>query len=241
GANRMPELPSSALDNFADLIGHERRLRWILERRDKQMSETLLLRVRRRLRRLLQSPRHRRLDNARFHHCHSHIERLHLLGKRLTKRLQGKFRGGVRSERRIGDASRNRGYVDDASAPPLTHLRRDGLNAAQRTEVIRLHHGAEIRYGKLFDRSVTLHACVVDEHVDSACFLLDLGNRRLHRSVRIDVHYRDSDRKLLLRSSLAKLGCARGIAHGGEDAVASPAKRERSCQANSCAGSGDEY
>src|SRR5581483_5855905 len=99
--------------------------------------------------RIFQATSHGSVNDAGLDDGDPHVEGLHLLCKRFAERLQGELRRGVGCEWRCGNASRDRGYVDDASGFALAHLWHYRLYAADRTKVISLHHCAEFREGQL--------------------------------------------------------------------------------------------
>lgn len=88
---------------------------------------------------------------------------------------------------RSGDASSDRGDVDNHSAALCTHRRQRGLKRAHRTPDVGVIHGHRLLQIDRLDRSAATDAGVVDEHVDGAMVGLNRADRGSYRVIIGDV------------------------------------------------------
>src|SRR5207342_2183252 len=117
---------------------------------------------------------------------------------RLMQSLDGELRRRVARERRGGDVATDRGHGDDAAALPLAHGGQHRLDAADDTEVVGLHDGAEVGEGELLDNSGPLDTGIVHQHIDGAELLHGSRNALDDRGVAVHVEGEDGEWETLM-------------------------------------------
>jgi hypothetical protein len=116
-------------------------------------------------------------------------------------------------------------------------LRQDRLDAPNRSEVVRVHHGDEGFHGQFFHGAVHPNPGIVDEDID---WRIDRGEAGADGVVRIDIEASDLDREILLGGNLAEATSAGRVPHRGKHAVSRASQFQGGGESDSHAAVGDQ-
>ena len=118
----------------------------------------------------------------------SNVKCAHFLGKTFAESLESPFRRAIRSIRSKRNPTSDRRDVDDGSLAALPYARNHGLDAAETTKEIGLHHLTKfLKRGFFHHNAAARDAGVVDENVNGSKLSDDASEGFTHGGVVIDV------------------------------------------------------
>ena len=217
----MAQRPGSVGGHVQNFLRDQCGRRGIFQRRDEHRRKAARLPIQRLRfrRRLTDALGHGGIDDAGLDEQHAHVESFHFAGQGLGEPFERPFRGVIGSHRRAGDSAGNGTDINNDPTAALTHLRNHLLDAADHTEIVRLHRGAESGKRQLFDRAADFDAGIVDQHVDRAVLSGDGGKAARDGFVGVDVQSGNEDRQFFARGDGREFRRFRGMAHPGEDFI----------------------
>lgn len=161
------------------------------------------------------------------------------------ERFEREFRGGINTEARKNDASREAADVEEQAAALFAHEGQDGAIHAQDAKEVGLEELARLGNGSRFGEADDTVAGVVDDRIDAASAADAFMNDAVDGNFVGNVHFENIDLKRFLADEGAQLVGVGGIAHGGvahssKNDVAMTREGFREKAAKAGAGAGDE-
>ena len=113
---------------------------------------------------------------ARFDHGDLDAEAANLGTQGFSKALDGEFGGGIEALIRQAHHAANGAKVDDFAVAGFPHIGQDGLTEVDAAHEVGAHLEVDFLGGGEFEGAANAHAGIVDEDVDTAFFLNDVGH-----------------------------------------------------------------